>query len=63
MPGNPLFGKAPIRNWRTTGTPERQESWQDSGFQLIHSQSTLIHQTAIGGKKLIKWTWCENPVP
>jgi hypothetical protein len=28
---------------------------------VIASQSTLIHQTAISGKKLIKSTWCEKP--
>ena len=43
-----------------TGLPQTQEN---RGFRLIHSQSTLIHQTAIGGKKLIKSTSCENPVP
>jgi hypothetical protein len=37
-----------------SGTQECLKGQQNHGFRLITSQSTLIHQTAIGGKKLIK---------
>jgi|GEM_PF-4307834 hypothetical protein len=46
----------PPEIWHTTGTPERSYSQQNRGFRLTDSQSTLIHQTAIGGTELIKST-------
>jgi|SRR5450755_1992305 hypothetical protein len=33
------------RIWHTTGTPDCQESQQNCGFRLIHSQSTLKGRT------------------
>jgi hypothetical protein len=47
----------------TLGTQESHKSQQTEGLLVSDSQSTSIHQTAIGGEQLIKSTWCENPFP